>query len=89
MEDDAGQAQKERLRRAADLLIKTVRMAGNIGFQTFLISDASFTFARRDFQGRLRTADEVHSMSLANLHQEYCSVADTATVLVADAKMFY
>ena len=59
----------------------TVRMAGNLGFQTYLVADACFTFARRDFHGRLRTADEVHSMSLANLHDEYCIVLDTAAVL--------
>jgi hypothetical protein len=44
-------------------------MAGNLGFQTFLVADACFTFARRDLHGRLRTAGEVYSMSLANLHQ--------------------
>jgi len=59
----------------------TVRMAGNLGFQSYLVADACFTFARRDFHGRLRTADEVHSMSLANLHEEYCTVLDTAAVL--------
>jgi nicotinamidase-related amidase len=59
----------------------TVRMAGNLGFDTYLVADACFTFARRDFHGRLRTADEVHSMSLANLHNEYCIVLDTASVL--------
>jgi len=59
----------------------TVRMAGNLGFQTYLVADACFTFARRDFHGRLRTADEVHSMSLANLDEEYCTVVDTAVVL--------
>lgn len=37
----------------------TVRMAGNLGFQTNLVADACFTFARQDFHGRLRTADEV------------------------------
>jgi nicotinamidase-related amidase len=62
----------------------TVRMAGNLGFQTYLVADACFTFARRDFHGRLRTADEVHSMSLANLNDEYCAVLDTATALAAD-----
>jgi nicotinamidase-related amidase len=62
----------------------TARMAGNLGFQTYLVADACFTFARRDFHGRLRTADEVHSLSLANLHEEYCLVLDTAAVL-ADA----
>jgi nicotinamidase-related amidase len=62
----------------------TVRMAGNLGFQTYLVADACFTFARRDFHGRLRSADEVHSMSLANLNGEYCTVVDTAAIL--DAK---
>jgi hypothetical protein len=33
-------------------------MAGNLGFQSYLVADACFTFARRDFRGRLRTADE-------------------------------
>jgi nicotinamidase-related amidase len=61
----------------------TVRMAGNLGFETYLVADACFTFARRDFQGRLRTADEVHAMSLANLDNEYCTVLDTAAVLAA------
>jgi nicotinamidase-related amidase len=59
----------------------TVRMAGNLGFQTYLVADACFTFARRDFQGRLRTAEEVHSMSLANLHGEYCTVINTSDAL--------
>jgi nicotinamidase-related amidase len=59
----------------------TVRMAGNLGFQTYLVADACFTFARRDFHGRLRTAEEVHSMSLANLHGEYCTVINTSDAL--------
>lgn len=59
----------------------TVRMAGNLGFQTYLVADACFTFARRDYHGRLRTADEVHSMSLANLQDEYCVVLNSAEVL--------
>lgn len=60
---------------------ETISRAGNLGFQSYLVEDACFTFARRDFHGRLRTADEVHSMSLANLHEEYCTVLDTAAVL--------
>ena len=59
----------------------TVRMAGNLGFETYLVADACFTFARRDFDGRLRTAEEVHAMSLANLDKEYCTVLDVAAVL--------
>ncbi|HEY7336745.1 MAG TPA: cysteine hydrolase family protein [Bryobacteraceae bacterium] len=55
----------------------TVRMAGNLGFETYLAEDACFTFARPDFSGRLRTSDEVHAMSLANLDAEYCTVLTT------------
>ena len=61
----------------------TVRMAGNLGFEAYLVADACFTFARPDFQGRMRSADEVHAMSLANLDGEYCSVVTTDAVLSA------
>src|SRR5439155_23967484 len=52
----------------------TVRMAGNLGFDVLLVEDAVFTFAKRDWRGRWRAADEVHAMSLANLHGEYSTV---------------
>ena len=61
----------------------TVRMAGNLGFDTFLVEDACFTFGRNDWQGRWRTAEEVQAMSLANLDGEYCTVSRTADVLAA------
>jgi len=61
----------------------TVRMAGNLGFETYLVEDACFTFARPDWNGRLRTAGEVHAMSLANLTGEYCEVVQTKTALAA------
>jgi len=61
----------------------TVRMAGNLGFETYLAEDACFTFARRDYQSRHRTADEVHAMSLANMNGAYCTVVQTAEILAA------
>ncbi|WP_239688801.1 cysteine hydrolase family protein [Aquitalea magnusonii] len=63
----------------------TVRMAGNLGFTVYLVEDACFTFGRADWSGRWRTAGEVHEMSLANLHGEYCQVADAAAILAATA----
>jgi len=64
----------------------TVRMAGNLGFETFLVEDAGFTFARKDYRGRLRTAEEVHDMSVANMNGGgYCTVTHTAEVLEAIA----
>jgi len=59
----------------------TVRMAGNLGFATWLVEDACFTFARADWNGLMRSADDVHAMSLANLDGEYCTVVATAMVL--------
>ncbi|MCU1334753.1 MAG: isochorismatase hydrolase [Bryobacterales bacterium] len=61
----------------------TVRMAGNLGFDAFLVEDATFTFGRKDWHGTWRTADEVHAMSLANLDGEYCSVIRTNQILAA------
>lgn len=59
----------------------TARMAGNLGFETFVVSDATATFGRRDFEGRWRTASEVHAMSLANLDGEYATVLNAAEVM--------
>jgi nicotinamidase-related amidase len=61
----------------------TARMAGNLGFKTILVSDACFTFAKTDWNGVVRSADDVHAMSLANLAGEYCTVATTADVISA------
>lgn len=59
----------------------TARTAGNLGFATQVVADATFAFARRDYAGNPRNADEVHWMALANLDGEYAQVVDTATVL--------
>ncbi|WGD29476.1 cysteine hydrolase family protein [Ancylobacter sp. WKF20] len=59
----------------------TVRMAGNLGFDVHLVEDACFTFARRDHAGTLRSAAEVHAMSLANMDGEYCRVVRAAEVI--------
>ena len=61
----------------------TVRHAGALGFRVTLAEDACFTFARRDWRGVLRSAEEVHALSLANLDREYCRVATAAEVLAA------
>lgn len=61
----------------------TARMAGNLGYDTRVVGDATFTFARHDWSGRLRTAAEVHDLSLANLSGEYATIMDTASVLAA------
>ena len=39
-----------------------------------IASDETFAFEKTDFNGVLRTADEVHAMALSNLHGEYATV---------------
>lgn len=56
----------------------TARSAGNLGFGTAVVSDATFAFAQADYAGTPRSADEVHAMSLANLDGEYATIVSTA-----------
>ena len=59
----------------------TARMAGNLGFHTTVVSDATATFGRRDYDGVWHTASEVHALSLANLDGEYAAIVDTETLV--------
>jgi nicotinamidase-related amidase len=59
----------------------TVRMAGNLGFRVLLVDDACFCFGKRDWSGRLRTAEEVHAMSLANMSGEYAEIVRSSDLL--------
>ena len=59
----------------------TARMSGNLGFRTSVVSDATATFGRRDFDGKWRTSQEVHAMSLANLSGEYATIVTTEHIL--------
>ena len=60
----------------------TARSAGNLGFNTYVGADATFTFAKTDFNGVLRSADEVHAMALANLQGEYATVLGSADLKI-------
>jgi len=59
----------------------TARTAGNLGFDTHVVADATFTFDKLDYAGVLRTAAEVHAMSLANLSEEYARIITTEQAL--------
>lgn len=61
----------------------TVRMAGNLGFNTFVVADATATFERAGADGRLRPADDVHNAALGDLHHEFAEVVDTRSVIAA------
>lgn len=59
----------------------TARTAGNLGFATWVVEDACYTFDKADFFGNPRSAEAVHAMSLANLHGEYATVVAAAELL--------
>jgi nicotinamidase-related amidase len=59
----------------------TARTAGNLGFDAWVVEDACFTFDKADYFGNAHSAEEVHAMSLGNLHGEYATVVSTAQIL--------
>jgi nicotinamidase-related amidase len=61
----------------------SARSAGNLGFRTQVVSDATFAFAQTDYAGTARSADEVHAMSLANLNGEYAQIRTSVDVIAA------
>ncbi|KQN51528.1 isochorismatase [Pseudomonas sp. Leaf48] len=61
----------------------TARTAGNLGFDAWVVEDACFTFDKADYFGKAHSAEEVHAMSLGNLHGEYATVVSTGLILKA------
>jgi len=59
----------------------TARTGGNLGYTVYVVENACYTFAKRDYYGMDRSADEVHAMSLANLHGEYATVVSCERLL--------
>ena len=54
----------------------TARMAGNFGFETWFVSDATATHGRGDFD-----AETMHRTALASLDGEFCEVLDSAEAI--------
>ena len=61
----------------------TVRMAGNLGFATHVVEDATATFDRAGLDGRTRPAAEVHAAALSDLSDEFATIARTDEVIRA------
>jgi nicotinamidase-related amidase len=59
----------------------TTRMSGNLGFNTYVVADATATFDRAGHDGKRYSAEEIHAISLANLHEEFATVIETETLL--------
>jgi hypothetical protein len=58
-------------------------MAGNLGFSTWVVSDATATFDRVGPDGVAHPAEQIHAVALSDLHGEFATVVDTAAVIAA------
>ena len=55
----------------------TARMAGNFGFETFIVSDATATFNKKGLAGQYYSAELIHETALASLNDEFARVVTT------------
>jgi nicotinamidase-related amidase len=55
----------------------TTRMAGNLGFDTFLVSDATATFNKTGLEGQYFPAALIHATALASLNKEFATIITT------------
>ena len=58
----------------------TVRMSGNLGFDTYLARDACACSNRVDPDGADIDADTIHRVTVSNLHGEFCTALATSDV---------
>lgn len=61
----------------------TARMAGNLDFTVYVVSDGTATFARTTPDGRVFEPELVHDVSLASIHEEFVTVVDTERLLAS------
>lgn len=61
----------------------TARMAGNLGFTTWVVSDATAAFDRVGPDLVAHRAEDVHSMALSDLHGEFATVVASGDVIAS------
>ena len=59
----------------------TTRMAGNFGFEVFLVGEGCYCHDRTLPNGAILPAEAVHAAHLASLHQEFATVVTVAESL--------
>ncbi|MEM6437321.1 MAG: isochorismatase family protein, partial [Cyanobacteria bacterium P01_D01_bin.115] len=59
----------------------STRMAANLGFKVFLVSDGTATFERTSYNGKHYTAEEIHGATLASLHNEFAVIVSANEVI--------
>lgn len=59
----------------------TTRMAGNLGYDALYIGDAVWAYDHTGVNGAVISAEEIHAVSMANLHGEFATVLTTELVI--------
>ena len=59
----------------------TARMAGNYGYDTFVVSDATATFDKEGADGQKYSAEIIHETALASLHKEFATIIKTKELI--------
>ena len=59
----------------------TTRMAGNFGYNTILVSDATATFDRIGINGEKYSSEIIHLTTLANLKDEFAKIINTEKLI--------
>ena len=67
----------------------TARMAGNLGYDTLFVLDATHTFDLPAHGGGTITADELARVTASNLQDEFADVVMTADLLVVLGVLFF
>lgn len=63
----------------------TARMAANLGFQVYMPKDGIAAFELTGPDGKRYSAEEVHNISLATLHEEFATITESRMLLDAVA----
>jgi len=61
----------------------SARMAADLGFEVYLAGDAIAAFETAGPDGKRHSAEEIHQVSLATLHEEFATVVDSTRLLDA------
>ncbi len=59
----------------------TTRMAGNLGYETFLVTDATATFNKTGIDGHNYPAELMHETALASLSKEFATIVTTDFII--------
>ncbi|WP_438712538.1 cysteine hydrolase family protein [Aquimarina muelleri] len=59
----------------------TTRMAGNFGFNTYLVEDAVATFNKVGANGQKYSAQLIHDTAIASLKEEFATIVSTNNLL--------